>query len=66
MAFRGVTAFKLKQRQISLKRQRAKAEREQIFRITQELDRCSDRHLADLGLTRADIPYVARGRYPRV
>ena len=61
--FRGAAALKL--RELSLKWQRAKAEREQIFRITQELDRCSDRDLADLGLSRADIPDVARGTYRR-
>ena len=61
--FRGAAAFKL--RELSLKWQRAKAEREQIFRITHELERCSDRDLADLGLSRADIPDVARGTYRR-
>ena len=65
-AFRGVAALKLKQRELSLKWRRAKAEREQIFRITLELERCSDRDLADLGLSRADIPDVARGTYRRV
>ena len=65
VAFRGVAALRLKQRQLSLKWQRAKAEREQIFRITQELERCNDRDLADLGLSRADIPDVARGTYRR-
>ena len=64
-AFRGVAALKLKQRELSLKWQRAKAEREQVFRITQELERHSDRDLADLGLSRADIPDVARGTYRR-
>lgn len=64
-AFRGVSALKLKQRELSRKWRRAKAEREQIFRITQELERCDDRHLADLGLSRADIPDVARGTYRR-
>lgn len=63
VTFRGVAAFKL--RELSRKWQRAKAEREQIFRITQDLERCSDRHLADLGLSRADIPDVARGTYRR-
>ena len=65
VAFRGIAALRLKQRQLSRKWQRAKAEREQIFRITQDLKRCSDRHLADLGLSRADIPDVARGTYRR-
>ena len=64
-AFRGVATLKLKQRELRLKWQRAKAEREQIFRITQDLERCSDRHLADIGLSRADIPDVARGTYHR-
>ena len=65
VAFRGAAALKLKQRELSLKWQRAKMEREQIFRITQDLERCSERQLADLGLSRADIPAVARGTYRR-
>lgn len=65
VAFRGVAALKLKQRELGLRWQRAKAERERIFRITQDLERCSDRQLADLGLSRADIPDVARGTYRR-
>lgn len=63
VTFRGIAALKL--RELSREWQRAKAEREQIFRITQDLEQCSDRHLADLGLSRADIPDVARGTYRR-
>ncbi len=39
--------------------------RREIARVTFELNTYSDRHLADLGLTRADIPEVARGRFRR-
>lgn len=65
MAFRGFAAFKGKQGQLRLKRQSARAEREQVLRITQELASCSDRHLADLGPRRSDIPEVAQGTYCR-
>ena len=41
------------------------AERRKIARITRELNRYSVRDLADMGLTRGDIPAVARGRMPR-
>lgn len=33
----------------------------QAHRVAAELSRLSDRQLADLGLTRGDIPAVARG-----
>ncbi len=39
--------------------------RREIARIEFELNTYSDRHLADLGLTRGDIRDVARGRYHR-
>ncbi len=41
------------------------AERRKIGRLTRELNRYSDRDLGDMGLTRGDIPAVARGRFPR-
>lgn len=41
------------------------ARRREIARIEFELGTYSDRHLADLGLTRGDIPAVARGRFRR-
>jgi uncharacterized protein YjiS (DUF1127 family) len=41
------------------------ARRREIARIEFELNTYSDRHLADLGLTRGDIPMVARGRFRR-
>jgi uncharacterized protein YjiS (DUF1127 family) len=41
------------------------ANRGQIARITRELSCHSDRDLADMGLTRSDIPAVARGTYRR-
>ena len=35
-----------------------------IARLTDELDRASDRRLADLGIARADIAPFARATYP--
>jgi uncharacterized protein YjiS (DUF1127 family) len=63
MAFRGLTAFKIKQAQLRLERQRARVQREAVFRITRELAVCTDRQLADLGLSRSDISAVAQGTY---
>jgi uncharacterized protein YjiS (DUF1127 family) len=40
-------------------------ERRRISRIARELNRYSDRDLADMGMTRGDIPAVARGVFPR-
>lgn len=65
MAFGGLTVFKSRQAELRLKRQRALAQREEIFKIERELDGCTDRQLADLGLYRSDIPAVARGTYGR-
>ena len=39
--------------------------RKTIARVTRELNTYSDRQLADLGLSRGDIPDVARGRITR-
>ena len=39
--------------------------RREIARIEFELNTYSERHLADLGLTRGDVPEVARGRFRR-
>jgi len=44
-------------------RQRARAQRREIARITRELQGYTDRQLGDLGLSRADIPDVARGMF---
>ena len=43
--------------------QRARAQRWEIARIMQELQGYTDRQLADLGLSRVDIPHVARGTF---
>ena len=43
--------------------QRARAQRWEIARITRELQGCTDRQLADLGMSRVDIPDVARGTF---
>jgi uncharacterized protein YjiS (DUF1127 family) len=65
MTSRGLAALRTKQDQFVLRWQRARAQRAEVFRITQELADCSDRQLADLGLCRSDIPAVARGTYRR-
>lgn len=65
MISRGFDAIRNKRGQLLLNWQRAKAHREEIFRITHELDICSDRDLADLGLCRSEIPAVANGTYRR-
>ncbi len=41
--------------------QQARAQDREVFRITQELAGRSDRQLADLGFSRAEIPAIARG-----
>jgi len=64
-ASRALTAMKNKQEQLLLNWQRARAHRAEVFRITQELVSCTDRQLADLGLSRSDIPAVAHGTYRR-
>jgi len=43
--------------------QRARARRRETARITRELQGYTDRQLGDLGLSRADIPDVARGTF---
>ncbi len=65
MTSRGFAALRTKQAELRLKRQRARVQREEVTRITQELADCSNRQLADLGLCRSDIPAVARGTYRR-
>ena len=45
--------------------QQAAARRQEIARVMHELSTCSDRQLADLGFSRADIPDVARGLFNR-
>ena len=65
MAFCSLTAFKRRQAELRLERQRVRAQRNETFRIERELDSCTRRQLADLGLYRSDIPAVARGTYGR-
>ena len=65
MASRGIAAIRTKQSQLLLQWQRARAHRNEVFRITQELAGCTDRQLADLGLCRSEIPSVANGTYRR-
>lgn len=49
--------------QFRLRWQRERAQRQEIGRITRELQGYTDRQLADLGMSRADIPDVARGLF---
>jgi uncharacterized protein YjiS (DUF1127 family) len=42
-----------------------RAQRQQVARVTAELNCYTERELADLGLSRADIPSVARGTFRR-
>ncbi len=65
MAFRSLMGLKRKHAELRLERQRARAQRKEMFRIERELDSCTSRQLADLGLYRSDIPAVARGTYGR-
>ena len=60
-----LAAFSTSQRQLRLKWQRAAAQRQEIARITLELADCTDRQLADLGISRSEIPSVANGTYRR-
>lgn len=48
---------------LNLHWQRARARRQETARITRELQDYTDRQLGDLGLSRADIPDVARGMF---
>ena len=61
-----LTAFRSKLAELRLEWQQAKAQRQEIARVTHELSLCSDRQLADLGFSRSDIPDVARGSFRRV
>ena len=49
--------------QLGMRWQRARAQRQEIARITRELQSYTDRQLTDLGMSRADIPDVARGTF---
>ena len=48
---------------LGMRWQRARAQQRDVDRITLELQGYSDRQLADLGMSRADIPDVARGTF---
>jgi len=48
---------------LGMRWQRATAQRLEIARITRELQSYTDRQLTDLGMSRADIPDVARGTF---
>ena len=50
-------------RELGMHWQRARAQRQEIGRVTRELHSYTDRQLTDLGMSRADIPDVARGTF---
>lgn len=52
-------------RQLREQRQARLAERQANLRLANELAAASDRHLAELGFSRADISEIARGTYQR-
>ena len=58
----GTTAPALFRQSMNLVRQRI-AEHKERARLRNELNSYSDRHLADLGLSRSDIEDVVRHRY---
>ena len=58
-------AVKIKLGELRLHWQQAKLQRQEVARVTRELSEYSDRQLADLGFSRADIPDVARGVFSR-
>ena len=57
--------FRTKLGELQLEWQQARSRRLEIARVTHELSGYSDRQLADLGFSRADIPEVARGTFSR-
>ena len=60
-----LAAFRAKLGEFRLEWQQAKSRRQEAARITRELSGYTDRELADLRLSRADIPDVARGSFGR-
>ena len=62
---RGIADFRDYLQRFERSRQRAKARRQEISRITYELEASTDRQLRDLGISRADIVSVANGTYRR-
>ena len=62
---RGFATLRKKQHQLSHRWHRARVRRQEVSRITRELQRCTDRDLSDLGLCRSDIPSVARRTFRR-
>ena len=60
-----LAAFRIKLGELRLEWQQAKSQRREVARITHELSGYTDRELAGLGLSRSDIPDVARGLFGR-
>jgi uncharacterized protein YjiS (DUF1127 family) len=60
---RGRAALGAVLRELGMRWQRARAQRQEVARITRELQSYTDRQLTDLGMSRADIPDVARGTF---
>lgn len=61
---RGFATLRAKQRRLAIQWQHARRQRKEIARITRELETYTDRELSGLGLSRCDIPDVARGKFP--
>lgn len=60
-----LAAFRIKLGELRLEWQQAKSQHQEAARITHELSGYTDRELADLRLSRADIPDVAQGSFGR-
>ncbi len=60
---RGRAALLTVLRQLGMRWQRARAQHREVARITRELQSYTDRQLTDLGMSRTDIPDVARGTF---
>ena len=60
-----LAAFRIKLGELRLEWQQAKLQRQEAARIAHELSGYTDRELADLRHSRADIPDVARGSFGR-
>ena len=59
-----IAYLRAKLHQLGERRRHAARRRGQVEQVTRELSAYSDRELADLGLSRADIPSVANGTFP--
>lgn len=60
-----LAAFRIKLGELRPEWQQARSQHREVARITHELSGYTDRELAELGLSRSDIPDVARGSFGR-